>query len=100
MPVDPTAQPSSAPTPIPAVVVPARRAPAPAGWNCERGWGSIPREHTRVCDSQKPHGFAETGQPCTLAKVHVETLGSGPRAGARPRIGRKHGLAGTEAARR
>ena len=36
-------------------------------------------EHTRVCNSQKPHGLAESGEPCTLAEVYVETLGSGPR---------------------
>ncbi len=37
------------------------------------------REHTRVCDSRNPHGLAEIAEPCTLAGMHVETLGSGPR---------------------
>jgi pimeloyl-ACP methyl ester carboxylesterase len=31
------------------------------------------------CNSPKPHGLAETGPACTLASVHVETIGSGPR---------------------
>src|SRR6266545_3176243 len=76
---EPAAQPMSAPAPTPAAVVPTSNAPAPAGSNDEREAGSMRREHTRVCDSRNPHGLAEIAEPCTLAGMHVETLGSGPR---------------------
>jgi pimeloyl-ACP methyl ester carboxylesterase len=56
-----------------------RRAPAPAGSNDEGREGSIRPEHNRPCNTGKPHGLAETGRACTLASVHVETIGSGPR---------------------
>jgi len=56
-----------------------RTAPAPAGSNDEGRAGSIRDEHNKPCNSEKPHGLAESGQPCTLAGMHVETLGSGPR---------------------
>lgn len=42
-----------------------RSAPAPAGWNGEGREGSIRREHNKLCDSENPHGLAETGQACT-----------------------------------
>jgi pimeloyl-ACP methyl ester carboxylesterase len=76
---EPAPQPTSAPTPIPAEVVPMRRAPAPAGSNDEGREGSIRREHNKLCNSEKPHGLAETGRACTLATMYVETVGSGPR---------------------
>ncbi len=76
---EPAPQPTSAPTPIPAVVVPMRSAPAPAGSKDEGRGGSIRGEHNKPCNSEKPHGLAETGRACTLALVHVETAGSGPR---------------------
>ena len=65
--------------PIPAEVVPIMRAPAPAGSNDEGREGSIRPEHNKPCNSPKPHGLAEIGRACTLASVHVETIGSGAR---------------------
>lgn len=76
-----------------------RRAPAPAGSKDEGREGSIRPEHTErsvgqanrplmvgiasdalgPCNSEKPHGLAETGQACTLVPVHIQTDGSGPR---------------------
>jgi len=56
-----------------------RSAPAPAGSKDEGREGSMRREHNKPCNTEKPHGLAETGQACTLVHMHVETVGYGPR---------------------
>jgi pimeloyl-ACP methyl ester carboxylesterase len=76
---EPIAQPITAPSPSPAAVVPASTAPAPAGSSDWRGGGSICAEHTRLCNSENPHGLAETASPCIFLLVHVDVLGTGPR---------------------
>ena len=76
---DPADQPTSVPAPIPAAVVPIRSPPAPAALNDEGRAGSMRGEHNKPCNTEKPHGLAESGQPCTLRRHSVpgpEKLGA------------------------
>src|SRR5215204_4839197 len=76
---EPAAQPTSAPRPMLPAVVPTSTAPAPAGSRVWRDLGSIRGEHTRLCNSQNPHGLAETAKACSFGTTHVEIAGGGPR---------------------
>src|SRR6186997_3177772 len=92
IPIDPAAQPISAPRPTPVAVVPTRTPPAPAGLKEGREAGSMQGEHT------KPAAELVTAQSRLIERIASNFVRTGvrprPRPAACPRSGPEEGVWG------